>query len=78
MTQRTTSNPSLIQQYDEHISRNMGKVKEIGERLSALGETLEDYKRKNILACELLVIIQQTIELQRKQSELFTPQQKGI
>lgn len=78
MTQRTSFNPSLIEQYDERISRNMGKVKEIGERFSALGETLEDYKRKNILACELLVIIQQTIELQQKQTQLFPESSRNI
>ena len=72
MSHRTNSNhPSLVDELDDHINRNLGKVKVIGERLDSLGESLEDFKRKNILARELLVIIQQTLDLQKKQAALF-------
>lgn len=71
MSQRTKSNPSLVSQYDDRISQNVVKLRLMGKRLSSLGETLEDSRRKTSLLSEMLTIIQQTLDLQRKQAELF-------
>jgi hypothetical protein len=43
-----------------------------------LGESLEDSRRKTSLLSETVTIIQHTLDLQRKQAELFPKPTKEI
>jgi len=78
MTHRKSSNASLLEQYDDRILKNIGKVKFIEERIQALGDTFEDYKRKNSLIFEMLSIIQHTLDLQKEQSKFFPKRSNDI
>ncbi|WP_425420894.1 hypothetical protein [Phaeodactylibacter xiamenensis] len=71
MAHRTKSNPSLVDSYQQHIDQNMGKLKLMASRIDRLGKSLEDHRIKTSLLCEMVTIIQQISDLQRKQAELF-------
>ncbi|MCR9102406.1 MAG: hypothetical protein NXI25_20795 [bacterium] len=77
MQHRTKSNSSLVDEYQNHIDNNMGKLKHMASRIDGLGKSLEDSRRKTSLLCEMITIINQTLELQRKQAKLF-PQPQDI